>query len=295
MNYAAPPFSVRTRAPRTRTPSCTSAATVARSCSSAPAATTACTNTASSALRRGPMPAGTPSSVGTATASVKSPKSDAHSVTGCAPVATTHSSRPQRDGGAGAPERILDAARQLLQKRRGQGVRVADVAAAAGVARQAVYLHYPTRAALLIATVRHADAVEGLERRLARVERARGSLDLLDAYIEFWGGYVPRIHGLARALLELHVTDSAAAAAWDDRMALVRDRCGFIVEALRRDGLLAPGWRPARAADLLGAMLSIPTWEALTIDRGWSEREYARWMKRAARGAFVVERPARGG
>ena len=59
------------------------------------------------------------------------------------------------------PARILDAALALL--REGGPVRMSDIAKAAGVSRQAVYLHFPTRAQLLIAAARRLDCPVRLE------------------------------------------------------------------------------------------------------------------------------------
>ena len=50
--------------------------------------------------------------------------------------------------------RALKAAWKLLEEG-GSSVRMADIAKAAGISRQAVYLHFPTRAELLVAVTRH--------------------------------------------------------------------------------------------------------------------------------------------
>ena len=63
--------------------------------------------------------------------------------------------------------RILQAALKLLEASQGQGVRMADIAKQAGVSRQAVYLHFSTRAELLIATTLYLDEVKGSDARLA--------------------------------------------------------------------------------------------------------------------------------
>ena len=54
-------------------------------------------------------------------------------------------------------ERILDSTLQLLESGGGSKVRMSDIARQAGVSRQAVYLHYPSRAELLVAATRHLD------------------------------------------------------------------------------------------------------------------------------------------
>jgi AcrR family transcriptional regulator len=67
--------------------------------------------------------------------------------------------------------RILDAAWKLLETGQGSGVRMSDIAKTAGISRQAVYLHFPTRAELLIATTRHLDVVKDVDARLMATRR----------------------------------------------------------------------------------------------------------------------------
>jgi len=185
--------------------------------------------------------------------------------------------------------RILEATWRLMEERNGQGVRMRDVAGAAEVSRQAVYDHFGSRAELMVATARYGDEVRGLEERLGRYRAATRGVDRLEAFIEFWGNYIPEIHGIARALLAARESDEAVAAAWDDRMAVVQEACRDIVERLRRDGMLAPGWSDVEAGDLLWAMLSISNWENLTLERGWPVARYVDRMQEVAKRVFVRE------
>ena len=57
--------------------------------------------------------------------------------------------------------RILAATLQLMEQRRGQGVRMSDIAGAAGVSRQAVYLHFGSRTELMVAATHYGDEVHG--------------------------------------------------------------------------------------------------------------------------------------
>ena len=109
----------------------------------------------------------------------------------------------------------------------------------------------------------------------------------IELYIEFWGGYIPEIYGVAKALLLARDTDEAAAAAWNDRMLAMRDGCRAAIEALHSDGMLAPEWTPKKATDFLWTMLLVPNWENLTIECGWSTQQYIRWMKTLAAKTFV--------
>jgi AcrR family transcriptional regulator len=188
-------------------------------------------------------------------------------------------------------EKILEATWSLMVANRGQGVRMSDIAAAAGVSRQAVYLHFDSRAKLLIATTHYGDQVHNLDTRLARWRAAATGLEKLDAYIEFWGNYIPEIYGIARALLAARETDEAAAIAWDERMTAVRGGCRTTLEALEHDGLLAPEWPLDHATDLLWTLLSIRNWEQLTRECGWSTEEYVSRIQSLARRALVTEAP----
>ena len=185
--------------------------------------------------------------------------------------------------------RILQASVRLLEAQRGQSVRMGDIAREAGISRQAVYLHFASRAELLEATTQYLDEKLGLEKRLARSRAAKSGIERLDAYIEFWGKYIPEIYGVAKALLVAQDTDEAAAAAWDERMQAMRDGCRAAIEVLQSDGKLAEEWSTREATDLLWTMLSVRNWEQLTQECGWSSRKYIRWMQVAARRTLVDE------
>src|ERR687898_1655809 len=174
-----------------------------------------------------------------------------------------------------------------MEERNGQGVRMSDVAGAAGVSRQAVYDHFGSRADLMVATVRHGDEVLGLDGRLRHYRAATGGTERLEAFVEFWGNYVPEIHGIARAMLAARETDEAVAAAWDDRMGVVQEACKDIVGRLERDGVLVPGWSVNEAGEMLWSMLSIGTWENLTLERGWPVDLYVDRMKEVTKRTFV--------
>src|SRR5215218_10704283 len=183
--------------------------------------------------------------------------------------------------------RILGATLRLMEERNGQGVRMRDVAEAAGISRQAVYLHFGSRAGLMVATARYGDEVRGLDERLRRYRSATSGVERLETFIEFWGNYLPEIHGIARALFAARETDEAVAAAWDDRMGVVQEACRNIVGRLQRDGTLAPGWSSDEAGEMLWSLLSIGNWENLTLERGWSVSQYVVQMQELAKRAFV--------
>lgn len=185
--------------------------------------------------------------------------------------------------------RILQATWDLLEERRGQGVRMSDIAKRAGISRQALYLHFPTRAELLIATTHYLDDVKGTEARLAPSRAAETGIERLDAFIEAWAAYMPEIYGMAKAFLAMRDTDEAAAAAWDQRMQDMREGCEAAIAALKRDQMLSPAYAPKQATDILWTLLSIRNWEQWTLRCGWSQKRYVTTMKSMARRLLVAD------
>ncbi len=170
--------------------------------------------------------------------------------------------------------RILEATWQLLEDSQGTGVRMSDIAKRAEVSRQAVYLHFGSRSELLIATTRYLDEVKDIDRRLAPSRNAKNGLQRLEMFILAWGNYIPEIYGVARALMAAQEADDAAAAAWSDRLAAIRDGCSAAVNALRRDGQLSTALPIKQSVDVLWTLLSVRNWEHLTVDCGWTNKQY---------------------
>ena len=187
-----------------------------------------------------------------------------------------------RDGSA-TRKKIVDAAWALLESGNAPGVRMSDIAKRAGVSRQALYLHFPTRADLLIATTRYLDEVKDVDALLAPSRNATTGKERLDAFVTAWGNYIPEIYGVGRALMAMMDHDAEARAAWMDRMQALREGCAAAVAALARDGDLAGDLDQEDATDMLWAALSVRVWEQLRHDCGWSQTQYVDRMLRTVR------------
>ena len=181
---------------------------------------------------------------------------------------------------------ILEAAYQLLNEFCGENVRMADIAKTAGVSRQALYLHFKSRTELMVATVRYGDELRDIASQIRPWTEAKGSKKL-EAWILFWGNYIPQIFAIAKALLLAKGEDEAAAAAWNDRMEDVRKSCYETIKTLHDDEILAKEWTIESASDLLWSTLSIEGWEQLTTVRGWTNQQYVRRMQTFARCTFL--------
>jgi AcrR family transcriptional regulator len=192
---------------------------------------------------------------------------------------------------SGRPETraaILGAARRLFEERQTPAVELEEIARAAGVSRQAIYLHFRNRSGLLLALAEHVDRVERLGDAARRVHAARSGSEELDAFVRLQADYTPRIAAIAKIFDEGRRRDPGLAAAWDDRMRQRHAACLRIVERLRAEGLLAPGWTDADAADLLWELTSIRSWEDLVVARGWTKQRYTKIVRRVAHRALIA-------
>lgn len=186
--------------------------------------------------------------------------------------------------------RILKAAWELLDSNPGVAARMSDIAKKAGVSRQALYLHFPNRTELFIATTKYQDAVYGVQDMLAGSRAAKTGLERLDAYVEAWGNYIPKIFGIAKTLMVMTETDEDAARAWSERMQDVREGCAAAIAALARDGQLTPVLSQNEATDLLWTLLSISNWEQLTRTCGWDQARYVEAIQTTARQVLTTAR-----
>jgi AcrR family transcriptional regulator len=182
--------------------------------------------------------------------------------------------------------RILETTWKVLETRIDKN-RMSDIAKAVGISRQALYLHYPTRAELLIATTKHIDTVKKVNQRLELSRAAGSGLERLHFFIKAWGGYIPEIHGISVALRNMRKNDKAAAKAWDDRMQAVRHGCQAAVRAIAKDGKLKSELTEQVATDILWTLLTVENWEKLVLDCAWSQSVYEDKMTELAEIALL--------
>ena len=183
--------------------------------------------------------------------------------------------------------RILKATWKLMEQRRGLGVSMSAIAKAAGISRQAVYLHFSSRTELMRATTDYVDEIKGLNERLEKIRAATTGIELLEACVEVWGNYIPEIYGIAKAMILTRETDEASAAAWNGCMSGLRNYCQETIEALDREGILASEWSQKEAVEMFWTIISVNNWEQLTIECGWSTAQYIDRTKKVLMRTFV--------
>lgn len=184
-------------------------------------------------------------------------------------------------------QRILETTWRLMEEQ-GASLRLGDVAQAADVSRQAIYLHFGDRTGLLVATVTYVDEALGLGDLVRPVREARTGLEALEHMVEVHSRYNGEIDSVARVLEADQHRDPALAAAWRDRMEGRRSAHRQIIQRIADEGHLAPGWTVESAADLFHVLTMPGPWRELTKSLGWSARRYADHTLRLLREGLLV-------
>jgi AcrR family transcriptional regulator len=173
---------------------------------------------------------------------------------------------------------ILNATWSLIAERKRLDISQTEIAAAAGVSRQTVYLAFGSRAGLLTAMARNKDLQSDHVVQLGRISQSDTvTPEDLEHYIGVWLEYLPLIYPVGILLDAAALTDAEAASAWHDRMkgALLAG-LKRISRQLAKRGLLAAGVKPERAAELVWSLIHPTAWHQLVVECGWSPQEFRR-------------------
>lgn len=187
----------------------------------------------------------------------------------------------------GKPEtrtQILEAAREMFEELGYYGAGLGAVAKKAGVSRQAIYLHFPSKAELLTALHLHiyaTDVLPVVERHPLTEEMT--ALDALDTMIAVDVEVVSKVWRIHEALTTARrqhpEVEETLRPREDDRYGELLDRA----RRLKKEGELPPKMRPGACADMLWGLISVGTYKSLVIERGWSLDQYRRWVNETIR------------
>lgn len=186
-------------------------------------------------------------------------------------------------GSLNTREDILAATKSLVETSSFADLSMARVAADAGVSRQAVYLHFGSRTGLLLALVAWMDETGRFQTLMAPVLKLNDPGEVLLGLTEAAAMYNADVAAVSLALREARRSDEAAAAAWDDRMAVRLAGTRSAVMPVASAGGLRLGWTVNSATDMIFALLSPTMYEDLVIDRNWSQRRYTDHIVRLVR------------
>lgn len=184
---------------------------------------------------------------------------------------------------------LLDAARGLLEEGGPHGVGMEEIAQAAGVSRQSVYLHFGSKTGLLLALVAHVDAARDVNEQVDRLWRLPDGLTALDAVADLAAATNPEVHRIALALDAARRWDPAFESAWQDRTTHRLERYQRLARWLKREGSLGAGWRTGHATDFIWSLTSVHAYDQLVVERGLSIEHYTTMLRTALRATLTSE------
>lgn len=169
--------------------------------------------------------------------------------------------------------RILETAWRLIGERRDANVSMLEIARAAGVSRQTVYVNFGSRSGLLLAMVDHKDAQAPELAELRLVDPRQSAEAQLERAIRAWFVYLPVVFDVAHALRLAAAHDADAAEAIGSRLALMRNGFATRFKRLQREGRLARGWTPETASQWCVRLIDFEGWQHLVVELGWKPAE----------------------
>ena len=189
----------------------------------------------------------------------------------------------------GTRERVLEVTRALIAERGNAAISLVEVAASAGLSRQALYLLFGSRAGLLLALVEQLDAASDIPNRLAAIRQGLPAAEALEPYLRNWFEYLPVVLPVARALQAAATTgDADARAAWDSRMQKLRDGFLQMAKGLKAAGRLQDGWSGEAAGEWMFAQTHVDMWQHLVVEAGWRPRDAVARIVSGLRATLLV-------
>jgi AcrR family transcriptional regulator len=199
------------------------------------------------------------------------------------------------EGARRTRQAIVAMAGDLFVERGYAATSLADIAAAAGVARPTVFAAFGSKAALLRQVLDQALAGDDVPVAVADrpwfrpVWDATAPSAVLDAYAEVCLVIARRAAHLFETVRR--ATDDAPEAAelWNTLQANRRAGARMVVEQLHELGGLAPELDPEAATDILWIFNDPAHYAALVSQRGWTEHTFRRWLARTMQNALLPE------
>jgi AcrR family transcriptional regulator len=182
---------------------------------------------------------------------------------------------------SGRPEtrtQILEAARAMFEEHGYHGAGLAAVAKTAGVSRQAIYLHFPSKAELLTELHLHifaTDVVPAVQRH--PVTDAMTAWEAIEATIASDVEVVAKIWRIHEALTVARRQHAEVDQTLRPREKERYDELVGLGHRLEREGGLPPEIGVGMFADLLWGLLNVGTYRSLVVERDWSLDQYERW------------------
>lgn len=198
------------------------------------------------------------------------------------------SPEPQNARGRRTRDRLLAAARSLVESDGLDRLTMAAVAGRAGISRRAVYLHFASRTELVVALFRHVNEAADLAASTGPVWQAPDAATALEEWARHLARYHPALIRFGRALQRASGTDPDAARHWELVTRDWQEHCRRLATRLDREGRLAAPWTVDTATDMLWVLMSFDVLEGLTVQRRWSRRRLAEHLAALLRATFLA-------
>jgi AcrR family transcriptional regulator len=184
---------------------------------------------------------------------------------------------------------VVAAARELFVAQGYPYTTVAQIAEASRTPQSSVYRLFGSKRGILKEVLDVSlggdDEPVGFQHR-PEVQDAFAAPDpgaMLDAFARIVRGVLHRSANLQAVLADSAAVDPEAAEMLEITRGQRHVGQSRIVRALAKGGHLRPGLRPADATDIVYTLMSPEVFRCLTVERGWSEAAYQRWLSETLR------------
>lgn len=186
---------------------------------------------------------------------------------------------------------IVEAAFRLAVEKGIAHLTVARVATAAKLTRQAVYWHFKSRTALLLAISDYADSLLSETDALFNGRPGATALENFEFMMRVWLEQLPQAAPLLLALHAESLNDQEVRDALATRLStLARVMRDVYLVPMQADGVLKPDLDLDRAADVLLIVGSPPVWHQMTRVLGWSDSQFADYVMQMVREHIMASR-----
>jgi AcrR family transcriptional regulator len=175
---------------------------------------------------------------------------------------------------------ILDAARVVFEEQGYFGGALEAVAKKAGVSRQAIYLHFASKAELLTALhlrIYETDVAPTVERH--PIWTAATALEALDACVAGNAEVASKVWRIHEALVVARRHHPEVDETLRPREEERYQEMARLGRWLKKEQVLPPKMRVGTFADILWGLASLGTHQNLVVERGWSIDRYTRWVR----------------
>lgn len=189
------------------------------------------------------------------------------------PPPRPYTQRKRRQSAEETRQRIVEAAQELLSTTGYPHVTLDDIAAAAGVSRQTVYVQLGSKSGVLQAVAEHIEQAS-LDGLLAVLFQAATPLEGLRYALQRVAHFYDHYGDVLRTLHAQTVYDAVFAAMWQAKQHEIWGNTRRLVQWLEGERLLTREWSVDEATDLVWALSSFDSYVHLVGERGWSQEQF---------------------